>query len=485
MRLLHLGKRALVALGTAVVLLAATQPAVAEPGETIPDDGSRPFSGEEDDYDLGDVPIANPEAEEGPLTAEIDRAQIVLAQLNEDVTGAADELEVRQQRQEATWESWQEKLEALEASQESFDLVAADAFRDSDSNDLTDFAGTNGSESDLAAETSQLNQAQNSESLARATFDAAEASAERSEARWEMAVEARDDQEEELEELIEENLELLEELEQERDDVAGEHSGDFSTEIDGMQAAPEAVQAVEFSLAQLGKPYEWGATGPNTFDCSGLTQMAYQHAGVDLPRVAADQYYATRDKPVAVENLLPGDLLFWGDVPGDWRSVYHMGIYLGDGQMVQAPRTGDVVKISNIWFGNYFGAHRVVDAVDGDGDPIQPPPGDEPTDEPTSDPTSSPSPTETSSPTESPTESPTSSPTETPTSSPTETPTETPTSSPTATPTQSPTSSPSPTETPSPSGSESESPSDEPSGSESSSSPTPSRTPSEEESSEE
>ena len=63
---------------------------------------------------------------------------------------------------------------------------------------------------------------------------------------------------------------------------------------------------------------------------------------------------------VDVSKMLPGDLIFYGDQPGVWTSVYHVGIYIGDGKMVHAPRPGDVVKVVPVWFSDFFGAHRVV-----------------------------------------------------------------------------------------------------------------------------
>ena len=114
-------------------------------------------------------------------------------------------------------------------------------------------------------------------------------------------------------------------------------------------------------------------------------------------------------------KLLPGDLLYWWDDPGNWRSVYHTGMYLGDGKMIQAPRSGDVVKISSIWFENFAGAHRVVDAVQTDPDaedPTQSPGDDDPStpdDDETTDPEPSPTESDSPSPRPTPSESPSSS----------------------------------------------------------------------------
>ena len=112
-------------------------------------------------------------------------------------------------------------------------------------------------------------------------------------------------------------------------------------------ASSIATQALEFALAQLGKPYQWGGTGPGTFDCSGLAMRAYESAGIDLPHFAAFQYQASH--PLTYGELQPGDLLFWATDSGDSNTIYHEAIYLGGGKMVQAPKTGWDVMISNMW----------------------------------------------------------------------------------------------------------------------------------------
>ena len=112
-------------------------------------------------------------------------------------------------------------------------------------------------------------------------------------------------------------------------------------------ASSIAAHALEYALAQLGKPYLWGGTGPASFDCSGLTMRAYESAGVDLPHFAAFQYQASH--PLTYGQLQPGDLLFWATDPKDSNTIYHEAIYLGGGKMVQAPKTGWNVMISDMW----------------------------------------------------------------------------------------------------------------------------------------
>jgi cell wall-associated NlpC family hydrolase len=124
--------------------------------------------------------------------------------------------------------------------------------------------------------------------------------------------------------------------------------------------AATALSAVRVALAQLGKPYVFGAEGPSTYDCSGLVQYAYAHAGVRLPRTARPQFRATR--PVPPNKLLAGDLLFFATDKSNWDTIHHVGLYLGGGRMVHAPTTGDVVRVAPVWWAEYFGATRVVSA---------------------------------------------------------------------------------------------------------------------------
>ncbi|MBA2472119.1 MAG: NlpC/P60 family protein [Pseudonocardiales bacterium] len=100
--------------------------------------------------------------------------------------------------------------------------------------------------------------------------------------------------------------------------------------------APSEVagRAIQYALGEVGKPYVWGATGPNAYDCSGLMLRSYQSAGVTLPRVAAQQYWAGTQLPV--RQAQPGDLLFWGYDTSNPDTIHHVAMYLGNGRMVEA-----------------------------------------------------------------------------------------------------------------------------------------------------
>ncbi|QGV78988.1 C40 family peptidase [Streptomyces ficellus] len=112
-----------------------------------------------------------------------------------------------------------------------------------------------------------------------------------------------------------------------------------------------AAQAVAYAYGALGKPYVWGATGPGSYDCSGLTQAAWRSAGVALPRTTYSQIDAGRRVPRSA--LAPGDLVFF------YSGVSHVGLYVGDGRMIHAPRPGAPVRIAPIDEMPWAGATRV------------------------------------------------------------------------------------------------------------------------------
>jgi cell wall-associated NlpC family hydrolase len=114
---------------------------------------------------------------------------------------------------------------------------------------------------------------------------------------------------------------------------------------------PAAATAVQTALAQIGDPYVWGSSGPDGFDCSGLTQYAYAAAGISLPHSSRAQ--STLGTPVSRSELMPGDLVYF------YSPVSHVGIYVGDGKMVHARTFGQPVAVTSVDQAGYRGAVRV------------------------------------------------------------------------------------------------------------------------------
>ncbi len=123
--------------------------------------------------------------------------------------------------------------------------------------------------------------------------------------------------------------------------------------------SPFVQQVLAAAEAELGKPYQWGATGPGSYDCSGLTQHAFAAAAVALPRTSRQQWFAGGH--VTLAQSLPGDLLFWGSNLADPQSIHHVAIYLGGGYMLAAPHTGSTVRVEQVYTDGFFGVTRIAD----------------------------------------------------------------------------------------------------------------------------
>ncbi len=136
--------------------------------------------------------------------------------------------------------------------------------------------------------------------------------------------------------------------------TASESGADAGSAATGDDSAygTKAAKALAFARSQIGKPYVWGATGPGSYDCSGLTQAAWKAAGVDLPRTTYDQVEA--GTTVSLSDAEPGDLVFFYD------DITHVGLYIGNGMMIHAPKPGAYVREESIYYDGEASIHSVV-----------------------------------------------------------------------------------------------------------------------------
>jgi cell wall-associated NlpC family hydrolase len=111
------------------------------------------------------------------------------------------------------------------------------------------------------------------------------------------------------------------------------------------------TRALRYALAKIGDPYVWGASGPSQFDCSGLVMWAFAQEGISLPHYTGAQWNSGMH--VSRDELEPGDLVFF------YADISHVGLYLGNGLMVDAPQTGENVKVQQINWGIFVGAVRI------------------------------------------------------------------------------------------------------------------------------
>ncbi|MGW4295551.1 NlpC/P60 family protein [Micromonospora chersina] len=403
--------------------------------------------------------VTNPA--DGPLITQITQVDAQVAQLGDNLLTIKGERDTAQADLALAATRLKEAQDALARAQENAKTAAADAVKADAALPPGEFGAnlrelanlqriTRGDKAEGAttAVTGELARATAAERVAREAHASAERRVAEKTAQYTRVETDLHKQEAALLKLRRDNAARLLEIER-REDAAEQQLGSpyvVNQSVSGLVADPKALAAVRYALAQLGDPYLWAAEGPDRFDCSGLMLASYQAAGYQgLPRVSRDQYYATRSRTVDPNALLPGDLLFFAS-GSSWTSIHHVAMYIGNGKMVEAPRTGDVVKISVVRWSRLYAATRVIGAVPAPATPAPVPTPTRSTTPPTPSATPKPTRTATPGPTKTATPKPTpstSSPTPTPSTSPSTTtpPTTTPPS-----PTESPTSTPSSTE---------------------------------------
>jgi cell wall-associated NlpC family hydrolase len=282
------------------------------------------------------------------LNKQVDQLVEKYNEVNEDLKAAKRKLAVSRaaaSKEQATFEQMRKKIVEM----------AATAYMSGDSGDVTGFVSTDNPQAvlDQAAVFTHLSENRASQ---LGQFLAAAQRMQREQAQ---AKSAYDQVAKKAKELREHKNTVEKNISKQRSLVVrlgGAAQQAPSVRTGGTYTGPatgSAREALQYAYAQLGKPYQYGASGPGSFDCSGLTMMAWRAGGVSLPRTTYTQYSATRR--VAFGDLQPGDLVFFS-------GNSHMGMYVGNGQMIHAPRTGKNVEVVSISSGyyreNFYGAGR-------------------------------------------------------------------------------------------------------------------------------
>ncbi len=286
----------------------------------------------------------------GSLTA----AKKQLAQLNDQV----DQLGNQYNKAMENWKAAKKRLSAVNASAEAerntFDALhirvaqlAAAAYKSGDSGQLPDLVGAKDPQAVLD-QMSAFTQVSNNRAAELNQFLASAQRVEREKALAEQAAQQLKDQKAALDKkqsqahsAIQKQLRLIDKL--------GANIDPGSSKVNcSILAVGRAETVLRFACAQLGKSYVFGGAGPNVWDCSGLTMVAYKQVGISMGHYVPDQYSASRR--VSRAELQPGDMVFFHDLG-------HVGLYLGRGMFIHAPHTGDVVKVSSLsdaWYTSTF-----------------------------------------------------------------------------------------------------------------------------------
>ncbi|MFS2293054.1 MAG: NlpC/P60 family protein [Actinomadura sp.] len=298
---------------------------------------------------------ADPQPTRAQVQKKLDKLAEQMDHKVEKYNQLREKLKIAKRKYQSAVKTSKREQAAFEEQRSKIAQMAADAYKNGDTGGVTGFVSSNDPQAilDQAAVFSHLSHERGSQltqflaTAQRLRREEAQAKAAYEEVRGKTRELAK--QKQQLDREVAKQKALLRRL-------GGGTSSGGSGGIGGTYNGPasgSARAALNFAYAQLGKPYQYGAEGPDSYDCSGLTMKAWAAAGVNITRTTNSQYAAT--KRVDKANLQPGDLVFF-------NNLGHVGMYVGNGQMIHAPRTGKNVEVVSITSGyylsNYFGAGR-------------------------------------------------------------------------------------------------------------------------------
>ncbi|MDO5048604.1 MAG: NlpC/P60 family protein [Actinomycetaceae bacterium] len=298
------------------------------------------------------------EGKQAELAQVQQRRDALITQLADRRGTSVEEERERQDQIEASQRERQEASERARVEREQAHLSQAESARQAEEAAQAAAAQRNDRAEQQALEEAAAQRAREEAEAARKSEAEAKAAEERAreEARRQ-AAEAERQRQEAAAKAERERQEAAAKAERERQEAAAQAERDrqeaaAQAERERQEAAAQAAAqaassrgagAVAFAKARLGTPYLWGGTGAGGYDCSGLAMMSWASQGVTLPRTSSQQYWAT--KRVAINALQPGDLVFFG-TGGSTAAIYHVAIYAGNGQIVEATVPGDVVRLN-------------------------------------------------------------------------------------------------------------------------------------------
>ncbi|WP_346046540.1 C40 family peptidase [Actinomadura chokoriensis] len=297
---------------------------------------------------------ADPKPTRAQVQKKLDKLAEQMDHMVEQYNQLEEKLKVAKKKFDNAAKAAKQEQTAFEQQRSKIAQMAAAAYKNGDSADVTGFVGSNDPQAilDQAAVFSHLSHERSSQLT---QFLATAQRLRREEAQAKTALEEvkgktteLKDKQKKLDKEVDKQKKLLRSL---GGGSTGGSAGRGGT-YNGPASGPARV-ALNFAYAQIGDPYHYGSEGPDQWDCSGLTMKAWAAAGVGITRTTNSQYAAT--KRVAKSDLQPGDLVFFS-------GLGHVGLYVGGGKMVHAPRTGKTVEVVSITSGyylnNYYGAGR-------------------------------------------------------------------------------------------------------------------------------
>jgi cell wall-associated NlpC family hydrolase len=294
--------------------------------------------------------LAEPSAQE--VEEQLQKAHDELEDVIEDHNRITEELKATQAAAAALSEKLAPLQAQLDAAQAGVTKIATTAYKTGGGLAAASFMLGAGSSNTVVHQVESMDRLARSRQREISTYSQTKEQFEREKKRLDDLIAAQTQQQKQLADRrakIETELKRLEQIERRLEAAGRPRPGAGTPAGPAPTGSGKGAVAVRYAYAQLGKMYSWGAAGPNNFDCSGLTMMAWKAAGVNLPHNAAMQYRATAK--VSRSALQPGDLVYY-------RNLGHVGIYIGNNQIIHASRTGRPVAVASLTNSPPYGYSR-------------------------------------------------------------------------------------------------------------------------------